>query len=294
MRTSKTIYTECFPEYQLTKDQLCLLQNELLKMFLDIKRIFDKYEIKYMMSGGSLLGTIRHNGFIPWDDDIDLMMTRAEFTRFRDLFHRELGDKYILVEPLSDPDYFSKMPKIFKKNTVFTEISTAGIDNFHMMFIDVFIIESIPKPGFYRSILSLIYNLAFKGASVSIDYLYPSPVIEEKMRSNNDLRKYYNYRRRMGFIFSHVGGIKFYLTIVNKLASMYNETGWKGVPSAISYSREIFRDEVFTDITTGIFCGYEVNIPTHFDEYLNNLYGDYMKEPPVGQREVHAVYQMIL
>ena len=294
MKTSKSIYTECFPEYRLDNDQLSKLQNELLKMFADLKKVFDKYDIKYMMSGGSLLGTVRHKGFIPWDDDIDLMMTRKEFGRFRDLFLEELGEKYILVEPLSDPMYFSKMPKVFKKDTVYTEIPTAGIDAFHMMFIDIFIIENIPKPGIYRKVISLVYNLSFKGSSVCYDYLYPSPVIEEKMKTNEELSKYYKYRRRLGFLFSHIGGMKFYLKVLNKLASKFNETGWKGVPSAISYEREIFRDEVFTDISKGNFCGMEVNIPKHFDAYLKNLYGDYMKVPPLEQREVHGAYKMVL
>ena len=56
-------------------------------MFKEIKEVFDKYEIDYMMSGGSLLGTIRHQGFIPWDDDIDLMMTRDEYIRFKKVFN---------------------------------------------------------------------------------------------------------------------------------------------------------------------------------------------------------------
>ena len=294
MKTSKSIYTECFPEYRLDNNQLAILQEELLKMFTDLKNVFDKYDIKYMMSGGSLLGTVRHKGFIPWDDDIDLMMTRKEFGRFRDLFMKELGDKYIQAEPLSDPLYFSKMPKVFKKNTVYIEIPTAGLDAFHMMFIDIFIIENIPKSGIYRNLISFVYNISFKGSSFCLDYLYPSPVIEEKMKTNKELSKYYKFRRMIGFFFSHIGGIKFYLTLLNKLASKFDETGWKGVPSAISYEREVFQDEVFTDISKGTFCGVEVNIPTHFDTYLKNLYGDYVKLPPLEQREIHGVYKIVL
>ena len=292
MISSKALYAEIFKDYQLSEEQLKTLQEELLKMFLDLKRVFDKHCINYMMSGGSLLGTIRHSGFIPWDDDIDLMMTRYNYELLKKVFDDELGDKYILAEPLSDPKYINKMPKIFKKNTTYVEIPTAGIDSYHMMFIDLFIIENMPKPGIKRRINSLIYDIAFKGTSACCDYLYPSPPIIERMRENTVLRKYYSKRRIIGSIFSHIGGYNFYSRLLQRIASKYNETGWKGVPSAISYNREIFESEVFEKLTTGVFCGVEVKIPLYFDKYLNNLYGDYMIIPPENKREVHIAYKI--
>ena len=65
-------------------------------MFVDIKRICDKHNLILMLSGGSALGAVRHKGFIPWDDDIDLMMPRDDYDKFIDLFEEELGEKYYL------------------------------------------------------------------------------------------------------------------------------------------------------------------------------------------------------
>lgn len=294
MISSKTLYSDSFQEYRLREDQLKKLQGALLEMLKDVKNVFDKYKIDYMMSGGSLLGTIRHQGFIPWDDDIDLMMNRSEYNKFKDVFSNELGEKYILAEPLCDPLYLNKMPKIFLKNTTYIEIPTAGVDKFHMLFIDLFIVENVPKPGLKRKINSVLYDIAFKGSSVCCDYLYPSPPILQKQETNEELKKYYRTRRRLGNFFSHVGGMHFYLRTVEWLASKYNETGWKAVPSAISYTREVFNSEVFTKLTTGTFCDLEVKIPFHYDLYLRNLYGEYMTIPPENKREVHAVYKIDL
>lgn len=290
--SSKLLYSTYFSEYKLDSKQIKKLQNELLAIFIDVKNVCDEYNIQYMMSGGSLLGAVRHEGFIPWDDDIDIMMLRSEYEKFRNVFNKTCSDKYVLMEPLSDKKYFYKMPKIYKKGTKYVEIQNAGIHAYDMLFIDVFIIENVPDSKFLRKIKGRIYDFAYKGASVCIDYLYPSPVIEEKAKRNQGLAEYYRFRKRIGFFFSKMGGIYFYLKICEKLAQTKKETVYLGIPSGISYEREIFPCEVFTKIAMGNFCGYKVKIPADYDRYLTNLYGDYMKIPPIEKRELHIAYKI--
>lgn len=294
MIASKTLYSKSFKEYQLTEEQLKNLQNILLNMFLDIKKICDIHNIKYIMGGGSLLGTIRHKGFIPWDDDIDIMLLREEYNKLKDVFEKNLSEKYILAEPLSGNHYYSKMPKIYKKGTTYVEIPFAGIQSYNMVFIDVFIIEQIPKSAIIRKIKSNLYDFSYKASSVCLDYLYPSPAILDKCKYDDEVLQYYKFRRRLGFIFSKLGGINFYLWICEKLANSNSESEYLGVPAGISYEREILKKEVYLELTTGKFCGYDVNIPLHYDIYLKNLYGDYMKIPPIEKRENHMAYKVKL
>lgn len=291
MKASKSLYSTCFEEYKLSDDLLKKLQHELLLMFLDIKSICDKYDIDYMLSGGTLLGAVRHNGFIPWDDDIDIMMTRHEYDRFRKVFNNTFTDKYVLAEPLSDPKYFCKMPKIYKKGTTYVEIPNAGINAYDMIFIDIFIIENIPNSKIIQWVKSKIYNFAYKGSSVCIDYLYPSPIIMEKSLQNQEVNEYYKFRRKIGCLFSHVGGINFYLRICEKFAQTNRRTRFMGVPSAISYEREILPSDIFVELTVGNFCGSDVKIPANYDRYLTNLYGNYMELPPLEKREYHVAYK---
>ena len=294
MISSKSMYSKYFSEYRLSMNQIKELQKTLLEMFIDIKEVCDKYQINYMLSGGTLLGAVRHKGFIPWDDDIDIMMLRKDYERFAAVFQRELAEKYELAEPLSDSKYVSKAPKIFKKGTTYVEVASCGIQKFDMIFIDVFIIENMAEPGLQRKIISKIYDFAFKAASVCVDYKYPSSVIIEKGKVEKDVKEYYTLRRRLGWIFSHVGGMRFYLKLVDKIGKKYKESNWLGVPSAISYNREIFDKKVFTELTEGEFCGIAVKIPKQYDVYLTNLYGDYMELPPENKREVHVAYKLLL
>ena len=293
MKSSKQIYSTYFKEYEIDSEGIKALHDALLVMYIDIKSVCDKHGIKCMLSGGTLLGAIRHKGFIPWDDDIDIMMIREEYEKFVKVFPGEFADKYELVKPLS-PGYFNKQPKIFKKGTTLVEIPYAGVHQHDNLFIDVFIIENCPKPGFKRNFRAFRYDFAFKASSACIDYKYPSPVILEKGKTCEEVKKYYKMRRRLGFIFSHIGGMKFYLTKCDKLGKYSKQTGWMAVPSAISYKREILPAKVFTELTEGEFEGLKVTIPSDYDTYLTNLYRDYMTIPPEDKRETHYACKMVL
>ncbi len=140
MQDSKSLYTRCFAEYRLSDDTLKKLQQELLTILVDIKTVCDKYQIDYMLCAGTTLGAVRHQGFIPWDDDVDIMMLRGEFYKFKEAFRKEFPDKYELAEPLSDSRYLSKLVKIYKKGTTYVEIPTAGVGGPNMIFVDLFLI----------------------------------------------------------------------------------------------------------------------------------------------------------
>ena len=292
MKDSKGLYSRCFEEYRLNDETVKKLQSVLLNILVDFKTVCDRYEIDYSLSYGSVLGAIRHQGFIPWDDDVDVMMRREEYERFREVFKRELSDKYELVEPLSDPHYVSKMVKIYKKGTTFVEISTAGVGGPDMIFIDLFLIDNVPAPGFWRFLKKNTFELLFKAASVCIDYRYPSPPILEKCKTNRELKRYYSLRRTLGFFFTCLGGMPFYLRACESMARQKKKTGWLGIPSDGDLSVAVFPAKVLTELTTAMFCGYEMKIPKDYDTYLRTIYGDYMQIPPPEKREYHCAYKI--
>lgn len=180
----------------------------LLKLLSEIDRICRKNDIKYFLMYGSLIGAVRHNGFIPWDDDADIAMTREEFNKFQECCRNELGEEFDLVTYNDDENYNYTFPKLRLKNTTYiirSEISRHGRNA--GFFIDIIIMDylyenkiksfiqkrtmmalhRLVSPGFFQNSLGLNF---FEDALVSISKLLLgkriSVSIAEKIISSAD------------------------------------------------------------------------------------------------------------
>lgn len=288
MKKSKDIYTDAFREYRFSDEQLTLLHETLFDMLADMKDVCDKHDIKFILAGGTMLGAIRHKGFIPWDDDLDVLMLRSEYEKFRDVFINDTGDKYDLVEPL-DGQYTNKKPKVFLKKSIFTEVNFAGLpEQYRKVFIDIFIIENVPASPVTRKIIGKLHDFAFFAASFAADYKYPSPIILAKAEENEEIKQYYNKRRKIGHLFNIFFGMRFYIWLTTKLGHTNKETGWVAVPASFGYNREVFPKTLFIDLIEVPFNGRLFYVPRDYDAYLKNLYRDYMTLPPEDKRAVHS------
>ena len=92
--------------YQISHEELKKLQRIELEMLIELDRICRKHQVSYSLDGGTLLGAVRHKGFIPWDDDIDVIMLRPEYEKFRSACETELDQtRFFLQDYKSDPHY---------------------------------------------------------------------------------------------------------------------------------------------------------------------------------------------
>jgi len=112
------------------------LHDNLLDMLEDIKLVLDKYHLGWGITAGDALGAVRNNDFIAWDDDIDINMTRSNFNKFKEIFKKELADKYELKLP-GDKHYIYHYPQIHKKNTVYKLLQSDANSN-DGLFIDIY------------------------------------------------------------------------------------------------------------------------------------------------------------
>lgn len=135
---------------QLTDDEVLKLRKTLLRTFQDIVNCCNKHNLKVMLGGGSALGAVRHKGFIPWDDDMDLNMPREDFEVLKEIFDKELGDKYILSSPNYKNNARARFPMILVKDTIFTEIGQNPEDELSKIKIDIFLIDNVPDNIIHR------------------------------------------------------------------------------------------------------------------------------------------------
>ncbi len=145
----------------LNDEKLEALQQTLFGMLDDVDSICERENIRYYLIGGTLLGAVRHKGFIPWDDDLDIAMPREDYDRFVENAPQWLGDKYYFQNYISDKKYFVPFSKVRLNGSVFKEKALANLDIHHGVFLDVFPLDSISENRVVRRLDSALYMLLF-------------------------------------------------------------------------------------------------------------------------------------
>ena len=281
--------------YRLSDEESVAMKRVLLGIYEDVAALCDKHGLTYMLSGGSCLGAVRHQGFIPWDDDLDLMMPRADYARLIHLCEEGLlGDGYEFDYPRRDRDAKIVFLKIYKKGSMNVELATAQAPFPQGMFIDVFPLDSVPKTRLGQKVKGLIANGIQFLSIASLYKEYPSQPLKEYMRMDPGLWKRYRLKMVLGALVSIIPHRKWVYWFDRFVASTRAGRPW-GIPTGRKYyNGEIFDKAVFVPSQKALFEGKTVYIPHQYDVYLRNLYGDYMKLPPEKDRERHFIYRFKL
>jgi lipopolysaccharide cholinephosphotransferase len=267
---------------ELDATTLRKLQMTELEMLKEVDRICRKYDIKYSLDGGTLLGAIRHNGFIPWDDDADVVMLRPEYIRFYKACKKELDkDKFFLQDFRTDLDYRWGYSKMRRNGTVFLREGQEHGKWNQSVFIDIFVYDQVPDSKILRRIHLLICFCIRKG-------LYAE--VGRKSASNGLFRKLYQLlyiipRDRWVRQLEKMAEItsRKRTELVRHMTYPYRKECRYGLP------RECFDEYIDKE-----FEGFKFKIFKNYDLYLTRLYGDYMILPPVEKRKVHPVSKIKL
>ena len=255
-------------------DELKAIQLDMLK---DIHSFCVSHDIKYSLAFGSLLGAIRHKGYIPWDDDIDIMMRRDEYERFITTYG---NDRYKIADWSVNPDYGLPFAKVEDVRTKMNEM-VEGLTAFGV-YIDVFPVDNIPDDISQRK----IFYLKKKFWNV----LYNLKVI--KIRSGRSIVK--NAILVIGHILLRPIKRSSIAIKMSRLSQTYNaiKTNDVGiVVPADSRIEEVIPAFCFDKYATCQFEDCEVMAIADYDLYLKAAYGDYMQLPPVNKRVSHHVFE---
>lgn len=281
-------------EYEMPEEKLEALKNCLLSMATDVFSVCERHGIRIALAGGSVLGAIRHQGFIPWDDDLDLMMPRVDYAHFCEVFQRELSEKYELVAPNNGKKYRSRFPKIIKRGTTLKTISGVNLDLPDGVFLDIFLLENMPSRGFIRFIKGLWCNALMFASSRVEWFKCDNPLLRKHMSATKELTRSYKITVLIGRILSIIP-LRVWFNWIDRAVQHKRNTSYLGIPTGRKhYFGEIFPESVFLPFIKGEFEGHEFPLPADCDAYLKNLYGDYMQIPSPEKREKHYIVELKL
>lgn len=247
-----------------------------LTMTLEVKRICQKHNIKYSIIAGTLLGAVRHKGFIPWDDDLDIGMLRSEYVRFIEVCKKELKSEYFLQTWETDPDFALPITKLRKNGTKFVEKNSINASIHHGIYIDIFPFDNVPACRIMRTLQMSVSSLLKRVLLFRKNY---------KFWSDDELLKV--------FILKTLSSFTFFLTniqiekIFHKTMIAFNRSPSEEIVTfggAYGYKKESIRREWLENLCEINFEGEMFSAPEKYTDYLTYFYGDFMTPPPEGKR----------
>lgn len=241
------------------------IQNILLLYLLEIDRICRKHHIKYFLAGGTLLGAIRHKGFIPWDDDADVMMLREDYNKFLNIVQSELPSNISLHTHDTDPKTHCIFTKLRIDNTMFATRWTSKFPDMHNgVFFDVLAHDQTANSKIGRKLhlnltlmtRSLVFN-KWHDRKVDNGHKFQSAVTDiiKKLLPLSILDKLQ---------------FKCLRWLENKKDARYLYDGMGRNVYNGDFPKKWLKDTVYWD-----FEGYRFPVPKDYDKYLRYLYGDY-------------------
>ena len=239
-------------EKKLSLDEI---HAELIEQLRDIVAICERHGIEYNLMCGTLLGAVRHKGFIPWDDDVDLLMTRGEFEKFRVVYPKECDQRFELT-------YLDTWtPRVMNRDP---EKAAA--------FTDFFILDPVPEAGIKRKLWFLRLHL-----------------IQGMMKKNVDYSRF-SWKNKILLMATHIMGLPFSTATKAKWYEKCSTSVKEGNDlcmsnGAFELMMHIWHPEQFAEKVKAPFESLECLIPVKWDEVLTILFGpDYMTPPPEAER----------
>lgn len=253
-------------------------QKVILSIFKEISIICSKHNIPYFAIGGTCIGAVRHKGFIPWDDDLDIAVPIESFDYLLDCLRKEISSALYVIDGHEPKHYHYVWAKVCNRNTTFIEKSEYHYkDAYKGVFVDIMPISGVPEGArrrvFYRTIKTLYFLNNTRRFPVITNGGPLKKLIKIVLKGmvsilpyNFFFNKYLKYLKKFPFRSSKYTGYVWYPEEMERL----------------TFPQEYFKETVEVQFEDAL-----ISIPKQFDSYLKYQFGDYMKFPSEEKRLIH-------
>lgn len=276
---SKTYWRHTREEINMDNTTLKYLHQVHLEMIDEIDRICQKYNICYFLDSGSALGAVRHGGFIPWDDDVDIGMMRDDYEKFLQVASQDMNPIYVIQTHETEPNYHNFHAKIRKKNTLFPQYYTATY-KYRGIQVDIFPFDYVPDDPIKA--LRMVKKVRWLRK------------LSDSVASNEYPR---NIIKKLALYCLKIIPTKYYRKYFEASCVKCNKNKTNFVTS-FTYRMSRTKDLIFPvndiiPVKSVNFEDREYKIMNNPDSYLRIMYGDYMALPPEDQRVTHLIGEII-
>ena len=276
--------------YELSNSDIKKLHEVILSIYDDLFDYCEKYSLKLIAGGGTALGAVRHNGFIPWDDDMDLNLVRDDYEEFIKHFDKELGSKYDLLAPGYKNGSACFLMRVYKKNTLLMNMVDETAPYPAGIYIDITPIDFTSNNKMMQRLKGLMAD-ALRFISYSVYWKqYRSKSLEEFML-HSEGKNYYRLRIAVGTLFSLLKAEKWFKIFDDFIKG--KESNFVTVAAGRKkYCGEIYPVSVFFPLAQATFENRHIYLYNNIHIYLKKMYGDYMKIPDINDREKHLCLKL--
>ena len=243
----------------------------MLEMLVEFDALCTKHNLQYWLDSGTLLGAVRHQGFIPWDDDIDLSMPYEDYIKFQEIAKEELSSNIFFQNKQSDEKFLFDYIKLRSNKASIVEFHEKDREiAYHQgVFVDIFPMLTLPNTEFYQNYYNDVFKLIRATSAVSLHT--PEGTNQPSVREK----------------------------LVESLALMHQ--GWENEENKVIYGGEMpdvaawFDQKEIFPLKKMTFEGLELPVPKNPEHYLSSIYSfNFMELPPLDKRTIHAHSMSIL
>lgn len=250
------------------------LQTKMLEVLKELIRVCDENGLTYFACGGTCIGALRHDGFIPWDDDLDVFMPRPDYEKLWQLRECFQSDKYKLCRTTKEKNYHHRVQQLVDLNTTFINQRSVNEDIEHGVYIDILPMDAC-APTKAKRFSQILQSMLYSVYNVQcLPEFHGGKMFKTAVSIALSLVPSKNVRYR---IWSHC----------ERKMTQYD---WDKASQAIELTasmkvlRNPYPKEWFVGVIKHKFEDIEINLPTGVDKYLTQVFGDYMSLPPENER----------